>query len=272
VGRRLSHSDAAELLGVYALDALDADEREAVESHASECGACQAEISQHREVAAFLAPGWTPAPEGLWDRIAETLEEIPPPLAMPSAPSAPAAAAPAAPETPVAPVVPIGSLRSRRSRPMAAFAAMVAVAAVSLFAVLGLKVVDDNRRIDQLKEQATGTEFERTVKAAMADPSARRVNLQRVSGVVEAEAVVLPDGTGYVTGARLPELPPDRTYQLWALGDAEPISVGVLGPKVTSAGFRAPPNAAGFALTAEKAGGVVASANEPVVVGKFGVA
>ncbi len=260
MGRELSHADAAELLGVYALDALDVDEREAVESHASECGACQAEISQHREVAAFLAPGWSQAPPGLWDRIAESLEETPPPLSMPPTPAAPAA--------PLAPVVPLAR-PPRRSRAVTAVAAMVAVAAMTLAAALGLKVVDDGRRIDDLKQQAAGTEFDRTVKAALADPSARRVNLQRADGGVGAEAVMLPDGTGYLTNARLAQLPSDRTYQLWALVGTSRISVGVLGSKVGSAGFRAPPNSAGFALTTEEAGGVVASTNDPVVVGKF---
>ncbi|MGI9023432.1 MAG: anti-sigma factor domain-containing protein [Acidimicrobiales bacterium] len=258
----MSHSDAAELLGVYALDALDADEREAVESHTSQCGACQAEISQHREVAAFLAPSWSAAPPGLWDRIAESLEETPPPLTMP-APVVPAGATP-----PVAPVIPI-ERPSRRSRPMAAVAAMVAVAAVAVVAVLGFKVVDDGRRIDRLRQEAAGTEFDRSMNAALADPSARRVNLQRAGGEVEAEAVMLPDGTGFIANARLAPLPSDRTYQLWALVGTSRISVGVLGPKVASAAFKAPPSAAGFALTSEQAGGVVESKNQPVVVGKF---
>ncbi len=251
MGRELSHSDAGELLGVYALDALDPDERDAVEAHAAECGACQAEITQHREVAAFLAPVWTPAPDGLWDRIVEGLEETPPPL-----------------EMPLAPVVPM-QRPSRRSRPMAAVAAMVAVAAVAVVGVLGFKVLDDGRRIDSMNQQALGTEFQRTVNAALADPSGHRVNLQSADGAVKAEAVVLPDGAGFLTNKSLAGLPSDHTYQLWALVGTSRISVGVLGPKVASAAFRAPTNAAGFALTDETAGGVVVSTNNPVVVGKF---
>jgi len=247
----LSHTEAGELLGVYALDALDADERDAVDAHAVECGACQAEITQHREVAAFMAPGWTPAPDGLWDRIVEGLEEAPPPL-----------------EMPLAPVVPI-QRPSRRSRPMAAVAAMVAVAAVAVVAVLGFKVVDDGRRIDNMNQQALSTEFDRTVNAALADPAGHHVKLQNANGEVGAEAVVLPDGAGFLTNKNLAELPSGRTYQLWALVGTSRISVGVLGPKVASAGFKAPTSAAGFALTDESAGGVVVSANNPVVVGKF---
>lgn len=255
MGRELNHTEAAELLGVLALDALEADERDAVERHVHDCGACQAEVTAHREVAAFLAPGWVSAPEGVWDRIAGSLEEVPPPLAMPAAP-------------PLAPAVPLEA-RRRRSRPLEVAAAMVAVAAMALVGVLGLKVVDDRRRIDQMQEQARGTEFDRTVRAAASDPSARRLTLQTAAGTPEASAVVLPDGTGYLLDAHLPDLPADRTYQLWALVGTSRISVGVLGPKVVTVGFRAPPTAAGFAVTAEAAGGVVASRNDPVVVGKF---
>lgn len=251
MGRELSHTDAGELLGVYALDALDPDERQAVEAHAAECGACQAEIAQHREVAAFLAPSWMPAPEGLWDRIAQGLEETPPPL-----------------EMPLAPVVPI-QRPSPRSRPMAAVAALIAVAAVAAVAVLGLKVVDDGRRIDRMNQQALSTGFDRTVNAALADPAGRHIKLQSSNGAVGAEAVVLPDGAGFLTNKHLADLPSGSTYQLWALVGTSRISVGVLGPKVTSVGFTAPPTAAGFALTTEKAGGVVTSTNDPVVVGKI---
>lgn len=255
MGRELSHAEAGELLGVYALDALDPDERLAVEAHAEQCGACQTEIAEHREVAAFLAPGFSAAPAGVWEKIAGGLEETPPPLKMP-----------------LAPVVPLerSSRPSRRSRPMAAVAAMVAVAAVALVGVLGYKVIDDSRRIDRVNKQALGTEFKRTVDAAQADPSARHVNLLSARGAtVAAEAVVLPDGAGYLTNKTLGDLPSDRTYQLWALVGTQKISVGVLGPKVGSAGFRAPTNASGLALTEEQAGGAVVPTNTPVGVGTY---
>ncbi|MFN2608537.1 MAG: zf-HC2 domain-containing protein, partial [Acidimicrobiales bacterium] len=86
MGRDVNHADAATFLGAYALDALDPDERDAVERHVRGCGACLAEVAEHREVAALLAPGWVAAPDGVWDRIAGALEETPPPLAMPPAP------------------------------------------------------------------------------------------------------------------------------------------------------------------------------------------
>jgi hypothetical protein len=245
MGRELNHGEAVAFLGVYALDALDGDEREAVEAHVRDCGACQTEVSQHREVAAVLAaPGGAGAPEGLWDRIAGSLEETPPPL-----------------EMPLSPVVPIEAAR-RRSRP---FQAVAAAAAVALVGVLGLKVVDDGRRIDRMKEQAQGTELRHTAEAALADPAARRVDMRSTDTRLTAQAVVLPDGTGYLVRSNLPELTPDRTYQLWALVGTSRISVGVLGPKAGVTGFKASGDASGFAITQEVAGGVVQSRNDPVV-------
>ena len=246
----LNHADAAEFLGAYALDALDGAERAAVEAHVRDCGACQAEVAEHREVAAVLAgPGWSRAPEGLWDRIAGALEETPPPLQMP-----------------VAPVVPLDASR-RRSRPLGMAAAAIAAAAVAVVGVMGLKIVDDGRRIDSLKEQAQSAELGRTARAALADPGARRVDLRSPDARFAAQAVLLPDGTGYLLDSSLPELGVDRTYQLWAVVGTNRISVGVLGSDPGVAAFKAPGQTSALAITSESAGGVVLSQNQPLVVG-----
>ncbi len=246
----LNHADAAEFLGAYALDALDDDERAAVEAHVRECGACQAEVAEHREVAAVLAgPGWVRAPEGLWDRIAGSLEEAPPPLQMP-----------------VAPVVPLDASR-RRFHPFGVAAAAATVAAVALVGVMGVKIVDDGRRIDSLKEQAQSAELSRTAQAALADPGARRVDLRSPDAPFAAQVVLLPDGTGYLLDSNLPELAADRTYQLWAVVGTNRISVGVLGPKPDVAAFKAPGQTSALAITSETAGGVVLTQSRPLVVG-----
>src|SRR5690606_35755181 len=52
-----------ELLGAYALDAVEPDEREAVERHLADCPRCRSEVAEHREVAAYLAHAGTDAPE-----------------------------------------------------------------------------------------------------------------------------------------------------------------------------------------------------------------
>src|SRR5687767_20703 len=80
MGRELSHAEVVDLLGAYALDALEPAELQAVDRHVQGCRACRAEVAEHREVAGLLTPGWGKPPAGLWDRIATSLEEKPPPL------------------------------------------------------------------------------------------------------------------------------------------------------------------------------------------------
>src|SRR5687767_15186390 len=79
----MTHDQISELLGAYSLDAVDPDERELVEAHLLTCARCRAEVADHREVASLLAHSGSDAPEGLWDRIAGSLEEAPPALEMP---------------------------------------------------------------------------------------------------------------------------------------------------------------------------------------------
>ncbi len=80
----MSHQEAAELLAVFALDALEPDEHELIEAHLAECPRCRAELDAHREVAAALGNSVEPLPEGLWSSIASALpprrDEEPPPM------------------------------------------------------------------------------------------------------------------------------------------------------------------------------------------------
>ncbi len=244
--RELTHEEAAELLGAYALDAVEVDERDAVDRHLNECPRCRAEVADHRTVASFLGSAGGRAPDGLWDRIAGSLEEAPPELNL-------------------APVVPI---RQRRSVSLRVGAAAAAVAA-AVIAVLGLEVVHLNHRVDdQMTASARGTQFLSLATRAMTDPSARRVSLSSSDGKLFAEAALLPNGTGFLLADSLPALRSDRTYQLWALANGQKISAGVLGPhpSVIGFGYNAP-DLSGLAITDEQAGGVTATQNAPVVLG-----
>ncbi|MDP8987200.1 MAG: zf-HC2 domain-containing protein, partial [Actinomycetota bacterium] len=75
----LRHAEIEELLGAYALDAVEPADRDLVDEHLSTCARCRAEVAEHREVAALLAHSGAPAPAGLWDRIAAALEGGEPP-------------------------------------------------------------------------------------------------------------------------------------------------------------------------------------------------
>jgi anti-sigma factor RsiW len=203
--RRRSHEELADLLGAYALDALDDTdgEQEAVRLHLLECARCRAEVAEHREVAALLAHAGEPAPAAVWDRIAASIEGEAPPAPRPLLQAAPAPASPA----------------SRWwTRPLTGLAA----AAVVVIATLGWLALDANRRLDDL-------EGDRGVAAAMADaladPASTVVDLE---GDVRVRAV-LDDGHGYLAAADLPPAPDGRTYQLWGGADGTMVSLGVLG-------------------------------------------
>ncbi len=285
MAHELNHIEASELLGVYALDALDADERDAVERHLAGCDFCRTEVMQHVEVAGLLSSGLAAAPLAVWDRIAEELAETPPPLDLATVHALrpqPAATQPTPPAAGSAPD-PIPLHRGRRrggptSSPRSArrgvglrIGALVAAASVaaSVIGVLGLKVVEDGRRLDELAAGAHRDELERTIDAAQADPSAVKVELRSPDGNLFADAVMLPDGRGYLARNNLPPLGADRNYQMWAVVGENKISVGLLGSVPEPAAFVASGPVVALAITEEAAGGVVLSLEQPVVVGEL---
>ena len=139
-----------------------------------------------------------------------------------------------------------------------------------MIAFLGLEVVHLNNQVDNLAAPRR-PENDLVVAAshALGDPGARRAALRSSDGRLAAEAVLLPDGTGYMVSSALPALPADRTYQLWAVTGGQKISAGVLGrdPQIVAFHY-ADSTVSAFAVTDEHAGGVVSSLNAPVVVGQ----
>ncbi|MEY2568299.1 MAG: hypothetical protein QOE35_2828 [Actinomycetota bacterium] len=243
----MTHDELQELLGAYALDAVEPDEAEAIAEHLRTCPRCQAEVESHRNTAAWLAHGGAPAPEGVWDKIAGSLEEAPPPLD-------------------VARILPWETREraARRRRPVVEWVAGIAAV---LVLVLGGVAVNQQRRIDRL-DGANG--LQAAFAQAQADPHARQVTLQSPGGGAAAvRAVVLPDGTGYLAAAPLQDAGRARTYQLWGIDDARVVSLGVLGSDPGIVPFHAAPDVRTLAITQEVAGGVVASHNQPVVAGKL---
>ena len=71
--------DLDELLGAYALDAVDADERRRVDDYLEINPRASAEVQAHREVATMLAFTGMDAPDDLWGRIAGEIGEVAPP-------------------------------------------------------------------------------------------------------------------------------------------------------------------------------------------------
>lgn len=267
----ISHDEASELLGAYALDAIDADEVEAVEEHLRTCPRCRGELRNHREVVGLLAYAGQEAPAGLWDRIAAGMHD--PSDAGGTGHASEAFDAGARPRSVPAPdtirIMGSAGLRRRRAR---ALMSLATAAAVVIVALLGVEVVRLQDRTDHLSGQIrsmAGTPSMTTVQHALATPGARTVDLRPLHGSGPSlDAVILPDGQGYLYHSQLEPLSSSETYQLWGVVGAQRISYGVLGSAPADVTpFRASLGVQSLAVTAEVAGGVVSSTKAPVVVG-----
>jgi anti-sigma-K factor RskA len=229
-----------ELVAVHALNALEADEAEAVERHLAECPRCRAELQEHRETAAMLAHVGAEAPSGLWERIAANLEEEPPDLAR---------------------VFPLSAQRQKqptisRWRRVVFAAAAVAAALIAVDTAVILRDHNENNSVATLAAKA------------FADPHSKLVSLRSPDGRHSIDAVLTEDGRGYVLHGKLAELDDDHTYQLWGIVDGKAlISLGVLGREPKAAAFAADTPLNLLAITVEKAGGVIRSQNPPFVSG-----
>ena len=246
--RELTRAELDELLPLFALDALDGEEHAQVERYVARDDAARAEVQSLREAVALLPPADVRAPATLWSNIEESLGEpaeraAAPPLRMLPGPTA---ALPARPR--------------RERRRVRVVAAALAVAAVVAIGVLGLQVARQQDRIDDLAAEMHRDPLREQAMAARAAKDAHVVRLDAMSGSGGAtEVVMLPDGTGYLLGDRLPALAEGATYQLWAkVGDASSarmVSLGVLGADPGVAPFRLAAEPSMFEITTEPASG-----------------
>jgi hypothetical protein len=169
-------------------------------------------------------------------------------------------------------VVPIGSGR-RRSRWAARGASLAAAAAVVVAIVLGAQVDHLHHQVSALQAHPLLFAAEQPV---LTSPSTRQIQLVAASGPTGAVSpgkvtvVLTRSGTGFVEVGQLAALPADRTYQLWGVIGGKTISLGLLGrnPSVVPFSVAGDGSVDAFAITAEHAGGVIQSANQPVVAGE----
>jgi anti-sigma-K factor RskA len=258
------HDELMSLLGAYALDAIDDDERRAVEEHLAGCAECRAEVARHLEVAAALGTTVAAAaPDDLWAAIQDHIDGGP--AVAPASPPLPGLGdRPVTTEPPPsAPTAPVVDLAARRSRPTAWIAGLAVAAAVIV--VLAAVVVSLSRTNADLEQQVAAPALEEVATAAMQDPANQVIPLASDTTTATATAVVTPSGDGYLLSSSLEPLPTDRTYQLWNIGDAGPVSLGVLGSQVDASAFHLQGPVGTLAITAEQAGGVPAPQGAPVV-------
>jgi anti-sigma factor RsiW len=191
---QLTHEQIEELLGAYCLDAVDDDERDAIEAHLPDCPRCRAEVAELREVAALLANNNTEAPEGLWDRIAEAVDDTPPPMRL--------------------------DVRRRRRRDWAPI--VLSAAAIVAILLLGWQVLDLRRENDRIRRDVAAADATRAAvneaNLALLEPNSHVVRLTG-TGDQRALAVLTANGTGYLLAVDLPALD-TGIYELWGADGA----------------------------------------------------
>ncbi len=252
----------------YALDALDAGERERFERHLEGCAECRAELERVRETASMLAYAAPPAepPAGLRDRVLrEALGD--------RATSAVSAHEPPRP----------GGLGSRPAWWVAAAALVVMAVALwgwsgerrargaveRMLAEAGVQNEEIGRQLAErqsLLDAMLGPDVVTASLAASGDLPAARVFWNRGQGV----AVVM--------AFNVPTAPRGRTYQLWGIDSAAgtaPVSLGTFDTDAAATALLqvTVPQGVTFdlaAMTEEPAGGSPQPTTQPFLVGAFG--
>lgn len=224
-----------ELLAAYALDAIDDDDRRLVDERVASDPEARQRLAQLEE-AVMLAAHELGPPDHVWDRLAADV--------FPGEPRVPH------------PRLLVNRARPRRSarRIVAGLAAAACIAALATGIVLATTAGSPNPNLSA------------AAHAAQDAPGARLADLRGTDGTVAASAVVLPNGSGYLT-SQLSALATGRTYQLWALTSNGAVSLGVLGPHPQVAAFTLVGGARRLIVTNEAAGGVAESQQAPTAAG-----
>jgi anti-sigma-K factor RskA len=280
----MTHEEASELLGAFALDAVEADDVAAIREHLDSCMRCEREVAQFHEVAGLMANTGGNAPQHLWERIAEQVETVASETSGSSGSSGssggPEQGGGDADDVSVVKMFrppPAGRTRSARSagwrsRGLRFVVPLGTAAALIVIAVLGLQIDHMNHRIGQLDAISADQGLSQAVQAALLDPQAKQVELTSITigshggSSALADLVVLPSGSGFLLNNKLPVLPSGETYQLWGQSGGLMISIGLLGSRPTDVAMTIgqPASFAAYAVTVEHTGGSVAPTLPPV--------
>ncbi|MHC5559318.1 anti-sigma factor [Kocuria sp. U4B] len=245
--------DVHDSAALYAVDALEPEERARFEEHLRECPSCRREVAEYAEVGAHLAGAVAqePPPSLREDVLAGIRATAPLPAPAPSAATAP-----------------VVSLEERRRRPgrrpgrwLAAAAAAVLVPSVALGG-WALGVRGEQRQQEQLAAQAQQEQARENQLLAAPDVVTRTLELDgRTATVVASQQA----GAALVVSAGLPDPGEGQEYQLWLMQDDVPVpDVHFAGGEVRTWLEGDVADAAAVAMTVEPAGGS-ASPTLPVV-------
>ena len=258
-------ADIHGLVGAYAVDAIDEQERSAFELHLVECPECQAEVVSLREAAAQLSlMSETAPPSSMRDAVLagiRTVRPLPPLEAQsrgqvasgPVGDDSPTADGPPRPETTV--------LHFRPRRRVTTWLATAAAAAALLIGGITWSPWDDSSSgqvtASQVLQAKDAQRFERTIGGAKAT-------------IVRSASL----GTAVIVADNMPAAPDGKDFQLWLnQPNKGMVSAGLMphgtAPTVTMvlSGDAATATAAG--ITMEPAGGSAAPTSAPLALFAF---
>jgi anti-sigma-K factor RskA len=254
----MTHEEALELAGLYALDVLTPDEKAQVDAHLAACALDHSEIESLGGVAPALA-------------------SLAPPLGAPAALKRKvlidyATANPEHVETFKFKVVddepgPRRGPRSTAPNWMGWAAAGIAVVLLAVLGVVGLNLKNQadlaNQRADQLAAAV----------AALTTPGSE-VAVLHGSGAaanISGFAAFPAQGGGYMVMTGVPGLPAGQTYQAWYIADGAKISAGTMATdengSIVATNLEPAPNTDVVAVTIEPTGGSDQPTSDPVIVG-----
>jgi anti-sigma-K factor RskA len=221
------HEEISALLPAYALDALTASEREAVERHLVACAECRRELAELRDTTAllaFAAPPTQPRPEvkaALFGRVAALQGQAAGGTDTIVGQSVGAVGQPAEQAAQSSALSPQPSLRRPARRSWVRLAPTLAAVAAALLLLLWNVALQ--RRVDSLERQNAAQATQAANDAAIAhllySPTAAHA-------LTDSELTPRPVGYIYtdptspialMLAYRMPQLPPGLRYQLWLI-------------------------------------------------------
>lgn len=214
----LSHGEIQELLGAYALGAVNDRERAIIEAHLLTCESCRVELDDH-------------------NRLAEALRQH------------------ASRMSPLASVEANGSDKTSedvaRQRLAGRWRAPLALAIVVVF--LGGLFVQAQIRSDHLEATMVRVELLERVQVATADPAAVVTTLHTPRDEPVLTVVShMAGGDSYALDSALPHLATGQTYQLWRIDNGTITAVVGLGSRPDTVAFSLPSGTSALILTVEK--------------------
>jgi anti-sigma-K factor RskA len=207
------HAATRDLLGAFALGAVDVEEAATVRAHLATCAECQAEMAELWLAVDSLPSTIDPMepPPALRDRIAVAIAAE----AASPAPTPPTPSASPAPE-PMPAIAPVPAVPEPIRKPASFWSrATPWAAAAAILLLLSAGLIVWNLR---LREQMATAPVMETIALAPTDaaPGAR------------GEVTYLPEDDLFILDVRdLPPLEPDQVYEVWLIGAEGPEPAGV---------------------------------------------